>query len=149
MAGGDAAAIDYGSLPEHLGYVLRRAQLLIFQDFIKSMDGLALRPAQFSLLMVIGHNPGLTQARLGGALRIKSANVVALIDALVGRGLARRSPAPRDRRSHALSLTRKGEALLRQASALAREHERRIARGIGSAGRAQLLALLNALAAGL
>jgi DNA-binding MarR family transcriptional regulator len=145
----EAAAIDYGPLPEHLGYAIKRVQLLIFQDFLRTMAGIALRPAQFSLLVVIARNPGRKQAQLGSALGIKSANLVALIDALVRRGLVRRGPAPGDRRSHALYLTPRGETLLRQASALAREHERRIARRIGGAGKARLLALLDALETGL
>lgn len=143
------AVVDYGALAEHLGYAVRRVQLLIFQDFVRTMDDLALRPAQYSLLTLIGRNPGLKQTRLGETLGIKSANLVALVDELVGRGLARRGAAPGDRRSHALYLTAKGGELLREASARAADHERRLTRHVGDTGKARLLTLLRALEAGL
>jgi len=143
------SGIDYGPLLDHLGYGVRRVQLLIFQDFIRSMEGLALRPAQYSLLLMMSRNPGLKQAQLGMALGIKSANLVALLDELVGRGFARRAAAPGDRRSYALHLTAKGEAILVEAISRAEAHERRLQRHIGESGRRDLIALLRALESGL
>ena len=69
------------------------------------------RPAQYSVLAVIERNPGLSQTRLADALGIKKTNLVAMIDDLERRGLARRMPTERDRRSYALFLTPKGKAL--------------------------------------
>src|SRR5215210_6710525 len=53
-----AGPLSLGMLDGHLGYYLRRAQIWIFQDFIRTLEGLDLRPAEFSVLAVIGGNKG-------------------------------------------------------------------------------------------
>src|SRR3546814_19941403 len=85
-----------------------------------------LRPAQFSVLAIIRANPGLKQSRVSEALGINRANFVALLDDLESRELARRAPAPGDRRSNALFLPATGEAFLDEAFRhLQAHHERR------------------------
>jgi len=145
---GDAGdAIDLGYLDGLLGYRLRRAQLAVFQDFIQSMRDYDLRPAQFSVLAIIKANPGLKQSRISEALGINRANFVALLDELEARKLARRAPAPGDRRSNALFLTPKGENFLDEAfQHLQARHERRLDDALGNPEKQQLLALLGKLA---
>ncbi|MEN3384710.1 MAG: hypothetical protein V7608_4754, partial [Hyphomicrobiales bacterium] len=64
------AEIDLGPLPELIGYVLRRAQLVVFQDFFSAFAPFDISPAQFSVLTVIERNPGLTQTQVAAALGI-------------------------------------------------------------------------------
>lgn len=131
---GDRAArrrIDRGTLDGHLGYFIRRFQVWVFQDFIRTMAGVEIRPAQYSVLTVIGANPGLSQADLAQALGIERARLVRMLDKLERRGLTERKASARDRRSHALHLTREGEKLLRQVKALAAQHEARLADRLG------------------
>ncbi len=135
-----------GDLPETIGYMLRRAQLAVFDDFIRSLESVSLRPSLFSALLVIEHNPGLKQTEVGDALGIKRANFVALVDELEERGLARRSKVAADRRSYALELTNAGKACLRTAKELKGKHERRLVQQLGPGGREKLLALLRLLA---
>ena len=92
-----------------VGYALRRAQLAVFDEVIANFAELDLRPAQYSVLVLLGHSPGLKQSEVASALGIQRANFVVLFDGLEHRGLARRSPAPNDRRSYALYLTEAGE----------------------------------------
>ena len=106
------AAIDLGPLGESFGYLLRRAQVAVFQRFFDLFAEFDIRPAQYSTLTVIERNPGLSQTRVADALGIKKANLVAILDALEERGLARRKSIESDRRSHALNLTSKGIALV-------------------------------------
>ena len=106
------AAIDLGPLGDSVGYLMRRAQVAIFQRFFELFAEFDIRPAQYSILTVIERNPGLSQTRLAAALGIKKTNLVAIIDALEERGLARRESTESDRRSHALHLTPKGTALV-------------------------------------
>lgn len=134
-------------LSAFLGYALRRAQLAVFDDFFQTVADLDLRPAQFGLLVVINQNPGLKQTDASAALGIQTPNFVGLVDELEQRGLAQRQPAANDRRSHALYLTKSGEALLKRVMARQVEHEDRMTARIGKAGREQLLELLNKLAA--
>lgn len=144
-AGGDGGPADFGSLPRTIGYVLRRAQLAVFQDITRTFAGYDIRPAQYSVLTIIGRNPGLTQTQVAEALGIQRTNFVALLDGLEARGLARRAPAASDRRSHALHLTPEGEGLLARLQRLEAEHERRLVERIGPGNHELLLDLLRRL----
>jgi DNA-binding MarR family transcriptional regulator len=145
-AGRDEDALDLGVLTEHIGYVARRAQLAIFKDFIQTLAGVDIRPAQYSVLLVIAQNPGLTQAELGRALAIKRANLVGMLNELERRKLARRVASPSDRRSHALHLTAHGRQMLARFRRLALEHEKRATRTLTPEEKRTLLALLGRVA---
>src|SRR5580698_8599674 len=86
----DTPQTDLAGLDDHVGYMLRRAQLAVFGDFIACQHGAVTRPGQFSILAVIDRNPGLSQSRVCAALGIKRANLVAVIDELETLGLVRR-----------------------------------------------------------
>ena len=108
--------VDTGPLTGKVGYALRRAQLSVFDEIITAFADLDLRPAQYSVLVLLAHAPGLKQSDVAGALGIQRANFVALFDGLERRGLARRTPTPNDRRSYALYLTEAGEGVLARAA---------------------------------
>ncbi len=135
--------LDLGELPLLSGYMLRRAQFAAFNDFLRFFDDLGVRPVQYAVLNVIDRNPGLKQSQVSEALGIKRANLVAILDALERRGLARREPVATDRRSYALRLTDKGTALMKELRARSEAHEKRLAAVIGDDGRQQLLTLLH------
>ena len=78
--------------------MLRRAQLIVFQDFFAAFAPFDIRPAQFSVLTVIERNPGLTQSQVAAALGIKRTNFVGMLDELEKRG-ARRAAAGRARQA--------------------------------------------------
>lgn len=139
------AAVDLDVLNGHLGYFARRAQLAIFQDFIRTLSAVDLRPAQYAVLVVIGANPGLPQVTLGNTLGIERGRLVRVLDELEGRGLTRRVPSTLDRRSHSLHLTRAGQLLLARAKALAARHEARCVERIGPANHRLLIDVLREL----
>ena len=120
----------------------------MFQDFHSSMASLDLRPAQYSVLSVIGHNPGLRPSQAAEALGIQRTNFVPLLDELERHGLVERTRDPDDKRAVALRLTGDGEALLRRAARRVRAHEKRVAGRLEPGGADQLLRLLNQLAGG-
>jgi DNA-binding MarR family transcriptional regulator len=138
--------VSLGPLSDLLGYSLRRAQVAVFNDFHERFAAEDIRPAQFSVLQVLKHNPGLRQAQVSEALGIRRTNLVPLLDELEERGLAERRRVPGDRRSFALHLTDAGDALLRRLERAEAEHEAHFVRRIGVDGKRQLLALLNRLA---
>ena len=140
--------IDLGPLPELIGYVLRRAQLAVFQDFFAAFARFDIRPAQFSVLTVIERNPGLTQSQVAEALGIKRTNFVGMVDELEKRGLAERRQTARDKRSYALNLTADGAALMRKLKPVLKAHESRMIAKIGEDGRDALTALLHEIAEG-
>lgn len=141
----EAPGLALGDLPSFVGYALRRAQLAVFQDFVQTMAALDIRPAQFSVLLLIRENPGVKQTQISEALGIKSANFVVMLNELETRGLAKRRPGSADRRSHALYLTPAGEALMVRLDDLQLEHERRIEARLGADGKRRLLELLAQL----
>jgi DNA-binding MarR family transcriptional regulator len=139
--------IEIDVLTGHLGYYLRRAQIWVFQDFIRSLSVLDIRPAQYSVLIVVGANPGLSQAELADKLAIERAGLVHMLDQLEKRGLIERLPSPVDRRTHALQLTREGQKTLKRAKALAAKHEARLREKIGADAHDELLRVLGAFGA--
>ena len=137
-----APGLDLGSLPRHLGYALRRAQIAVFDNFIGVLADLQLRPAQYSVLLVVEENPGRKQTEIAAALGIQRPNFVAMLDGLQKRGLVTRARSPLDRRSHSILLTPAGSALLAQAREAVRRHERGLCALIGGAEHDHLLDLL-------
>jgi DNA-binding MarR family transcriptional regulator len=135
--------IDLSPLAGLIGYMLRRAQIAVFQDFFRTFGEVDIRPAQYSVLAIIERNPGRKQSEVSAALGIKRANFVALLDALERRGLAERRPAAADLRSYALHLTPDGAKLMRKLRQLQMSHERRFIDRIGGRGRDRLIKLLT------
>ena len=137
------AVVDLGVLNERLGYFVRRLQLWIFQDFIRRLAALDISPAQFSVLVVIGANEGLSQAELAATLGIERARLVRLLHRLDQRGLTQRLPSSADGRRHALRLTREGERLLARAKALSDQHEAGLVKRLGAERHRMLLEALR------
>ena len=108
-------ALQLGELSEQLGYVLKRAQLKVFENFLRCMASLQLTPAQFSVLLLVEKNPGRNQTEIASTLGILRPNFVAMLDNLESRDLCTRIRSTNDRRSHILVLTDKGKAVLARA----------------------------------
>jgi DNA-binding MarR family transcriptional regulator len=136
-------SLDIGVLHDHLGYLIRRLQVWVFQDFIHALASIDIRPAQYSVLVVIAANPGLSQADLADRLGIERARLVRLLDRLERRGLTRRQPSRTDRRSHALRLTPAGRRTLKRAMALAARHEKRLMEALGVQRHNSMMQLLR------
>src|SRR5215468_8747613 len=136
-------ALDLGVLNDHLGYFIRRLQVWVFQDFIRTLAPIDIRPAQYSVLVVIAANPGLSQADLAALLGIERARLVRLLDKLEKRGLTQRLASRTDRRSHALRLTGDGQRLLKRAKQLAATHEARLVERLGADERKMLIEVMR------
>jgi DNA-binding MarR family transcriptional regulator len=133
-----------GPLPQYVGYALRRAQLAVFQDVIAALAEVDLRPAQFSVLILVDTTPGIVQSRASAALGIQKANFVPLLTELERRGLIDRVAV--DGRTNGLFLTRKGRATLKRAHALHAIHHARVDALIGSEERERLTQICLKLA---
>jgi DNA-binding MarR family transcriptional regulator len=146
-AASDGAALVMGELSELLGYSLKRAQLKVFEDFLRCVEPLQLTPAQFSVLLLLDKNPGRNQTEIATTLGILRPNFVAMLDGLESRDLCSRIRSTNDRRSHIVVLTDKGRAVLARAKKLvAAKHEARLAELLGPANRAALLTMLATIA---
>jgi DNA-binding MarR family transcriptional regulator len=143
----ETTALQMGELSELLGYSLKRAQLKVFEDFLRCVAPLQLTPAQFSVLLLVDRNPGRNQTEIANTLGILRPNFVAMLDGLESRELCARMRSTNDRRSHILVLTDKGRAVLARAKKLvAAKHEARLNELLGPANRAALLAMLAKIA---
>jgi len=132
-----------GQLERHLGYFLRRLQVWVFQDFMATLREMDVRPAQYSVLLLIEANPGRSQSAIGRALNIERARLARMLHELENRKWIRRRASGRDARSHALVLTPEGEKALAKIKAMAEQHEAKLAAHLGEKRRAQLMEQLR------
>jgi DNA-binding MarR family transcriptional regulator len=135
--------LDFAELHDHIGYFLRLLQVAVFSNFIRTLAPLDVRPAQYSVLVLIGANPGRSQSAIGQALNIERARLARMLHELEGRKWIERRAAPDDRRSHSLHLTETGAKALARVRSLAARHEDRMVELIGRDRRLHLLDLLR------
>jgi DNA-binding MarR family transcriptional regulator len=118
-----AGTLALGQLDSHLGYFVRRLQIWIFQDFIRTLAPMKVRPAQYSVLLIIEANPGRSQASIGQTLGIERARLARMLHELERRKWVARHANGSDARSHSLYLTAEGENALVKIKKLAEQHE--------------------------
>ncbi len=141
VAAGKALAL--GQLDRHLGYFVRRLQIWIFQDFIRTLAPMKVRPAQYSVLLIVEANPGRSQAAIGQALSIERARLARMLHELERRNWVTRRANGDDARSHSLHLTADGEKALAKIKRLAERHEARLTKLLGQTRHDQLLDRLH------
>jgi DNA-binding MarR family transcriptional regulator len=123
--------VNLGELQSQLGFLVRRVQLWVFREFNRKLARLDMTPAQYSVLAVVGANPGINQLAVAAALTIERAGLGRLIERLEARRFLRRLPSAVDRRSYVLHLTPQGRRALARMTALAHENERQLAAKFG------------------
>ena len=83
-------SVDSSFLKTLVGYNTRRATLKILSVFTERMDALALKPVEFSILSLIGRNPGLTPSQLCAELGLLPPNLTKMLARLDQRDLVER-----------------------------------------------------------
>lgn len=144
-ATGDAASL--GALQSLVGYHLRRASNAFGSDFSRALAGTGMRQVLLGILSVVASNPGANQGAVGRALGIQRANMVALINDLVERGLVDREVAKTDRRAFSLTITAAGRKLLDDCLKRIAEHEAEMLADLSPAERDTLIDLLGRIEA--
>lgn len=137
------AVIDTRYLETLMGYNARRAALKAIGLFSQRMVDFGLTPVDFSVLSLIGHNPGITSRQLCSALNILPPNLVGKISAMEQRRLIERRPHPQDGRAVGLHLSAEGEQLMAQAEQSASQLEDQVTGGLTAAEKKTLLRLLQ------
>jgi DNA-binding MarR family transcriptional regulator len=140
-----SGGLDMGLLPGLLGYHLRLAHIAVFQNFGQTVGEADITAPQLGTLLLVEANPGVSQSAVAEALCFDRSTLVQIVDRLEGRGHVKRETSPRDRRSHALTLTAAGSRLLVTLKELLRVHEAEIAAQLSDTERATLIALLGRL----
>ncbi|NML04361.1 MarR family transcriptional regulator [Sphingomonas sp. G-3-2-10] len=144
---GSGEAVTLGPLSGLVGYHLRRASNAFGADFSRALTGTGMRQVLLAILSVVASNPRANQGSVGRVLGIQRANMVALINDLVERGLIDRQVAQGDRRAFALTITAEGRKLLDQCLARIAEHEAEMLSDLSDAERDMLIDLLGRIEA--
>jgi len=136
-----AGRLELADLQGHVGYFVRRLQVAVFKNFIATLAPMNVRPAQYSVLVLIAANPGSSQAQIAQALNIERARLARMLHELEARKWVERRT--RDGRSHALHLTAAGQKAFKTINALAARHEAQMTEIIGSKRRMRLMELIK------
>jgi DNA-binding MarR family transcriptional regulator len=135
--------VDAGYLETLIGYTARRAALAVIEVFLERMAVFELRPVDFSVLSLIGHNPGITSRQLCTTLGILPPNLVGIINTMAKREIVTRRPHPHDGRAVGLHLTAQGLKLLRDAERTAAQLETEVTSSLSAAESRTLINLLK------
>ena len=135
--------VNFGRLNTAPGFLLRLAQLRVYEQFFSEVGEHGLKPGEFSVLWVIRNNPGIRQSILGQSLMIKRAHMTKLIRALEDQALLYRNIPDEDRRAVEQTLTAKGQEEADIASEWFFAYEEGVGGTLTQAERDQLLFLLR------
>jgi DNA-binding MarR family transcriptional regulator len=108
----DAGEVDYGLLAELTGFPMRVAWIVGRNLLAREFDESGLTPHRYSLLEVVGRNPGLQQTQIAAALALTRPATTLALDFWQERGCVERRSTPGDRRSFGVFLTKRGEVEL-------------------------------------
>ena len=106
------ATIDYGLLARLAGFSVKLVWILGYGLLMRAIGDSGITPQRYSMLELIGCNPGLQQIQLGNALGLSRSAATLTIDFWEDRGCIERRTDKADRRSFGIYLTAIGEAEL-------------------------------------
>ncbi|WP_371038540.1 MULTISPECIES: MarR family winged helix-turn-helix transcriptional regulator [unclassified Rhodosalinus] len=135
--------LDYDRLDRQAGFLLRLAQIQIFDAYFRDFAPRSLRPGMFSALVLIDRNPGIRHGLLAAALRVKLAHMTKLLNALEAERLIERHQPPEDRRSVLFYTTPEGHAFVAKATPELYAHDDRQLDHLTARERRQFIRLLR------
>ncbi len=126
-----------------LGPVMRPLRNELVARVLAAHEPFGLRMGALSALGVISERPGCSQQDLVNWLVLDKSTIVAIIDQLETRGLARRERSLSDRRRNGLFITPEGDALMREMLEQVLRVEAPIRAALGEQEFGRLVGLLN------
>jgi DNA-binding MarR family transcriptional regulator len=142
-----AGRLEEARLHDVIGYQVAQAAIVTLEVFRESAgQALDLKPAEFTLLVLIKENPGSTAARLARALAVTAPNITLWLDKLEQRGWVKRQASETDRRTLHLQVTDKGRRMADEATQRIVQAEREAFAHLSPGERAILAELLHKLA---
>jgi DNA-binding MarR family transcriptional regulator len=135
--------VNVGLLPNLLGYNVRRAQIALWRDLSRTLGAAKVRPAVFSLMVLVEANPGIAQIELATQLDVDKATIVGLVDQLQKTKWVLRKQSSVDRRRQGIFLTPLGQRELDTLRTAMIEHEARFTRLFSTQELTQLFAYLR------
>ena len=135
--------IDYGLLPDLTGFSVKLVWILGHGLLAREFAESGITPHRFSILEVIGRNPGLQQTQLAAALALTRPATTIAIDFWEERGCVERRKIAGDRRSFGVYPTADGEAELARLRTLVRKADAALTACLSDAEARELHRLLE------
>lgn len=134
---------ELSDLEEFVGYNLKRAYVIVQEDFRAAVGKDGLGPRVFSALSLVVQFPNITQSKLARKLGIERSGLVAIIDELEKRAFLSRTTVPGDRRVQALVPTDEGIKAYRASQNVLRDHENALLSNMTAEEKQTLIRLLR------
>ena len=135
--------VALGPLEDFIGFYLRRAYEKAFSDFSDILGNDSLRPGNFTLLVLIHENPGITQVGICRAAGRDKSGVTLSLRQMEDDGLIERIRVEGDRRSYASYITDKGQDLYARVLEKGEMHKKQLDDRIGAEKKAEFIKMLK------
>ena len=146
-----AAVIDAQLSPQGepvLGLYLHIAYHQVMSTFSRKVGQGQVTPAIIGVITMLAEHPGISQARLARLIGLERATVGSTVMRAIEAGFVERTDAHGDARSYALSLSPRGERMLRTLRQRIAEHEKSAGATLTPRERRALRTLLHKLVYG-
>lgn len=134
---------EISDLEGFIGYNLKRAYVIVQNDFRRALGEDGFAPRVFSALSLVVQYPNVTQSGLARMLGIERSGLVSIVDELEKRQLLVRTNVPGDRRVHALVPTDEGKRVYAASWKAVREHENVLLSNLSDDEKSTLVHLLK------
>jgi DNA-binding MarR family transcriptional regulator len=131
-----------------LGLHLHIAYIKVMSSFGRMVGRGEVTPAIIGVIAMLAERPGISQATLARLIGLERATVGATVVRAMALGLVVRQDATGDARSYALSLTRRGDRMLRTLRRRIAAHEQAAGARLTAGERRALRTLLHKLVYG-
>jgi DNA-binding MarR family transcriptional regulator len=132
-------------LTSRLGYLLKHARVKLGELTAAALAPYGLDGRELAVLLVLAGREPASQQQAARRLGIDRTTMVALLDALEGKGLVARHPHAEDRRRNVVELTGLGRDILGDAARAADDAERRFLAPLTESAARQLKDALRTL----
>lgn len=137
------ADVDLGLLSDLTGFSVKLVWILGHGLLAREFGDTGITPHRYSMLEVIGRNPGLQQTQLAAALALTRPATSLAVDFWEHRGCVERRKIPGDRRSFGVYLTSQGENELVRLRELVRKADTALTAGVTEAEAKELRRILR------
>ncbi|MDD2704494.1 MAG: MarR family transcriptional regulator [Acidocella sp.] len=110
------------------GFLIRRLHQIHLALFAEECSGFEVTPVQYSIMSVIGEQPGMDQSKISTEIGVDRATLASVVARLEANGFLRRIVSRLDRRQKLLTLTARGKTMLiKMQEPVQRAHMRTVA----------------------
>jgi len=127
------------------GHLIRRAQQIAVSIFLEECAPLDITPVQYAALVTVRENPGIDATRLSALVAFDRSTLGNVLERLESKGLIVRIGSTEDKRIKTLSLSPKGNTILKEVEPLARRAQARILEPLAPEGRKVFMRMLSQL----